>query len=369
MADELDLLRSADPVPSHGHRFGDGPLDRRAEHRLERLLSGADEPPTVRTGQERPRLLDGPRLADRFRASDRLAARRLRLSGGSGRAPAGHGRLRLVWGLVATALVTVLTLTLVLNGPSTPPALAAPRPLVIDTGSAPVPLDRLAERAAAAAGTPDAPRLHKGTHVRSWSLGMSDDGPPVTLPEERLVRWRPDGSHTELVVATDPRHPARPVLSDADGTPRLVGDGRVLLDRTYPPSWSDAPPQSPPPRRTDRLRAYLAEAQYTAAPLTTPQLLDAVGTLLDHWTLGARESAALARLLADAEGLRPAGRVTDRLGRRGQAYVTDTPGVRHMLIMDPATGAVLGLESTLTAPDPEYGVDKGAVLSYSAWTR
>ncbi|MFI8165942.1 CU044_5270 family protein [Streptomyces sp. NPDC085931] len=402
MADELDLLRSADPVPSHGHRFGDGPLDRRAEHRLERLLSGADEPPTVRTGQERPRLLDGPRLADRFRTSDRLRPSdrfrlsdrlrlwlsgrlrlpgragvlgrlrlfdRLQLSGGSGRAPAGHGRLRLVWGLVATALVTALTLTLVLNGPSTPPALAAPRPLVIDTGSAPVPLDRLAERAAAAAGTPDAPRLRKGTHVRSWSLGMSDDGPPVTLPEERLVRWRPDGSHTELVVATDPRHPARPVLSDADGTPRLVGDGRVLLDRTYPPSWSDAPPQSPPPRRTDRLRAYLAEAQYTAAPLTTPQLLDAVATLLDHWTLGARESAALARLLADAEGLRPAGRVTDRLGRRGQAYVTDTPGVRHMLIMDPATGAVLGLESTLTAPDPEYGVDKGAVLSYSAWTR
>jgi hypothetical protein len=271
--------------------------------------------------------------------------------------------------MAATALVTALAFTLVLSGPSTPPALATPRPLVIDTGSAPVPLDRLAERAAAAAGAADAPRLRKGTHVRSWSLGMSDDRPPITLPEERLVRWRPDGSHTELVVATDPRHPARPVLSDEDGAPRLVDDGRVLLDRTYPPSWSDAPPQSPPPREPDRLRAYLAEAQYTATPLTTPRLLDAVATLLDHWTLGARESAALARLLADAEGLRPAGRVTDRLGRRGQAYVTDTHGVRRMLIMDPATGAVLGLESTLTAPDPEYGVDKGAVMSYSAWMR
>jgi hypothetical protein len=111
------------------------------------------------------------------------------------------------------------------------------------------------------------------------------------------------------------------------------------------------------------------KAQYTGTPLTTPELLDAVATLLDHWTLGARESAGLARLLAGAEGLRPAGRVTDRLGRRGQAYVYDTQGVRRMLIMDPATGAVLGLESTFTAPQAEYGVQKGDVMSYSAWMR
>jgi hypothetical protein len=40
-----------------------------------------------------------------------------------------------------------------------------------------------------------------------------------------------------------------------------------------------------------------------------------------------------------------------------------------MLIMAPATGAVLGLESTRKDPDPEYGVEKGAVMSYSAWMR
>jgi hypothetical protein len=31
---------------------------------------------------------------------------------------------------------------------------------------------------------------------------MSDGRPPVTLPEERVVRWSADDSHTELVVAT-----------------------------------------------------------------------------------------------------------------------------------------------------------------------
>ncbi len=331
MADELELLRSANPVPQDGPNFGDGPLDYGAERRLERLLR---ERPS---GRLRDRLLPGP------------------------------GRPRLAWGLVATAVVAALTLTLVLSGPDTTPAVAAPRPLVVETGSTPVPLGRLAERAEAA--TDGSPRLRKGTHVQSWSMGMSDDKPPITLPEERIVRWQADGSHTELLVATDPRLPGRPVLSDADGEPRLVDDGHVIRDQTYPPSWSDAPPESPPPHDPARLRAYLTEAQHLDAPPTTRDLLDATELLLDHWTLGARQSAALARLLAGAEGLRPVGQVTDRLGRRGQAYVYDGSGLRHMLIMDPVTGAVLGLESTFTAAEPEYGVKKGDVMSYSAWMR
>jgi hypothetical protein len=110
------------------------------------------------------------------------------------------------------------------------------------------------------------------------------------------------------------------------------------------------------------------EAQHLDT-LTTPQLLDATQVFLDTWTPGARESAALARLLAKAKDLRPAGRVTDRLGRPGQAYVHDGRGVRRMLIMDPGTGAVLGLETTVTADQPEYGLKKGDVMDYSAWLR
>ncbi|MFD8232538.1 CU044_5270 family protein [Streptomyces sp. NPDC059696] len=376
MADELELLRGADPVPPHGPHFGDGPLDHNAERRLERLLrhqedrlpEGAGPHPGRLPWRARP--LTG---AGRARWSLFPGRARARRGPGPGRLPAlplpGSGRLRLAWGLVATAVVAALALTLVLSGASAPPAVAAPRPLVVVSDSTPVSLDRMAERAAAAVEVPGAPRLRKGTHVRSWSLGMSDSMPPITLPEERIVRWRADDSHTELVVATDPGYPGRPVLSDAGGTPHLVGDGHVLLDRTYPPSWSDAPPHSPPPTDPARLRAYLTESQFTGTPLTTPELLDAMATLLDHWTLGARQSAALARLLAGADGLRPAGRVTDRLGRPGQAYVNDCGGVRHMLIMDPGTGAVLGLESTLIRPEPAFGAESGDVMSYSAWMR
>jgi hypothetical protein len=330
MTDELDLLRRANPAPVDGAHFGDGPLDHRAERHLAALLG-------ERPAERRPRL---PNVR----------------------------RLRLAWGLVAAAVVSAVTLTLVVSGPGTQPAVAAPRPLVVLADSTPLPLTQLADRAETAAAD-GSPELRKGTHVQSWSLGMSDDKPPITLPEERVVRWRPDGSHTELVVATDPRHRGRPVLSDEGGDPRLVEDGHVVERHTYPPSWSDAPPESPPPHDVPRLRAYLQETEYSRTALTTPELLHAVADLLDHWTLGARENATLVRLLADTPGLRPVGEVTDRLGRRGQAYVYDGSGTRTMLIMDPSEGAVLGLETTFSRADPTYGVRAGDVMSYSAWMR
>ncbi|MFF8726781.1 CU044_5270 family protein [Streptomyces sp. NPDC015171] len=340
MADELELLRRADPVPADGPHFGDGPLDHRAEHRLERLLH--EDPP-----RRRLRLL--PPLP--------------------GRTP----RSRLVWGLAATAAVLAVAVNAVLGGPNTPRAVAAPRPLSVRAHSAPVPLKEMVALADAAA-TGGSPELRKGTHVQSWSLSMSDGKRPVTVPEERVVRWRADATHTEVVVATDPRHPGRPVLTDGGDDPHEVADGHVISRTTYPPMWNDAPPEGTPPHTAARLRAYLTEiarpqVDRGTSPLSTVELFDAVGELLDHWTLGAPESAALVRLFAKAEGLRPAGEVTDRLGRPGHAYVYDTGDVRRMLILDPRTGTVLGVETTFTRDQPQYGVRAGAVMEYSAWMR
>ncbi|MFF7072064.1 hypothetical protein [Streptomyces pseudovenezuelae] len=130
-------------------------------------------------------------------------------------------RARLLCSLAAAAVIPGVVLVSVLGGPGGPPAVAAVGP----------------------------PGLCRGTHVRSWSLGMSDDGPPVPLPEERVVRSNPDDSRTEVVVVTDPGHPGRPVLTDDGDTPHLVSDGQVLSRTTYPPSWSDAPPEARPPAR------------------------------------------------------------------------------------------------------------------------
>lgn len=93
MADELELLRGANPVPVDGPHFGDGPLDHCAERHLDRLLRER-APATV---------TPAPATA---------VPRR---------------RTRLAWGLAATAVVAALVSALLFTG-QTAPAVAAPRP-------------------------------------------------------------------------------------------------------------------------------------------------------------------------------------------------------------------------------------------------
>src|SRR5262249_46730489 len=98
MADELELLRRAHPVPADSPGRGEGPLAPRAGDGLRRLLN-----------EDRPR-------------------RRLRLLPAlPGRTP----RTRFAWGLAATVVVLAIAVNAVLGGPSTQRAVAAPRPLTI----------------------------------------------------------------------------------------------------------------------------------------------------------------------------------------------------------------------------------------------
>ncbi|MFJ9911852.1 CU044_5270 family protein [Actinacidiphila glaucinigra] len=335
---ELELLRRADPVPAGDPRWRDRPPDARVERGLRRLLAA-----------------EAASEAAAAPASRRTARR-----------PGG-----LVAGLAAVAAAVVAVLVLVLSGAGTTPAVAAPVALRPLAGSREVPLADVAGAARGAAARGGGAGTRRGSHVMMWSMGMeSGPGarPPVTLPEEHLTRWNPDGSGTELVVATDPRHPGEPVISDSGGAPRTVADGEVLHRAAYPPGT--LPPYgrsgTEPPDSARELRGYLSQV-YGCACAGTPALLDALTSLLHDWTPGLSGTAAVDELLAAAPGLRPAGTVTDRLGRHGQAYVHDAEGLRRMVVLDPVDGRVLGIEETFTQDRPEYRVKAGDVMSYQAW--
>ncbi|TJZ55551.1 2-oxoglutarate dehydrogenase [Streptomyces piniterrae] len=337
MTDELDLLRAANPVRADAGPWRDRPLDAHAERGLNRLLHSRR---TRRAGR---------RLALRAEAA-------------------------------VFALVAVLAFAFSDAGTST--AAAAPAALVLRTDAPPLSLDELARRAEARARTAGAhagPR--RGSHLQSWYMSMEagpDAAPPVTVPEERITRWRADGSGSELVVATDPRHPGRPVINDADGRWRTVNDGKVLHRKTYP-AGSGArhggfTSRTKPPTDAGKLREFLATVYggADAADVTTPQLLPALSAFRQEWTPGPRETAAMVRMLADTGELRPAGSVTDRLGRRGQAYVYDGPdgslnATRQVVVLDPVNGQLLGSEITFTKDLPDFEVKSGEVLSYEAW--
>lgn len=347
MGDELDLLRAADPARADDGPWRDGPLHARAERGLNRLLHSA------RTKRARRRLV--------LRAE-------------------------------AAVLALGAALAFTFSDAGSGKAVAMPVALAPRADAPAVPLAELARRAEArarTAGAADGP--HRGSHLQSWYLSMEtgpDAAPPVTVPEERITRWRADGSGSELVVATDPRHPGRPVINDTGGSWHTVNDGKVLHRKTYPAGSADGQrqrrlaartkPLTDPGALRDRLATLYGGGGGgrgdTAGPAgaRTPQLLLALSSLRQEWTPGPRETAAIVRVLADAEGLRPAGAVTDRLGRRGQAYVYDGPdggrnATRQMVILDPRTGQLLGSEITFTKNLPDVRIRSGEVLSYEAW--
>ncbi|MEV5773915.1 CU044_5270 family protein [Streptomyces antimycoticus] len=323
MTDELDLLREADPVSADTGPWRDRPLDARAELLLRRLRS-----------------------QDRGRRTVRRA----------------------VWSLEAVAAATILALALTVSGTGSSPAVAAPRPLVAHASRADVPLAEILRRARAAAeGSTEKSR--RGSHLRTWSLSMESGKDAVTLPQESLSRWNADGSGSLLEVAIDPRHPDRPVITDGT-SPRAVHDGKVLRDEKYPAGINGANESyfEAPPAGARALRAYLA-VWSPGADRDPGELISAVESFLAVWTPGPRQRADIVTLLSRIEGLRPAGKVIDRLGREGQAFrfTPASAGMRKLIVLDPDDGSVLDVEETVTRDDPEYRLKAGDVMSYKAW--
>ncbi|MEU6080435.1 CU044_5270 family protein [Streptomyces sp. NPDC047108] len=320
MTDELELLRQADPVRADEGPWRDRPLDAAAERGLNRLLHRGRRTRRVR---------------------------------------------RVLLPVAATALTVVVTLVVTLSGSGSPPAVAAPAALHPRLGSVSVPLDDVARRArASSADSTEGPK--RGSHLQMWAMSLEEGPgarPPVTLPQEHFTHWKPDGSGWSLVVATDPRHPGRRVIDDSGGTVRTVEDGKVLERETYPAGTGIGGFR--PPHDPDALRDHLKEIY--GAHGTTASTLDGLSALLNEWTPGPRENAAIATLLSETKGLRPAGAVTDRLGRQGQAYVHGAKGVRYMVVLAPDTGRVLGIELTTTRDQRAYRLKAGDVMSYEAW--
>ncbi|MET9296712.1 CU044_5270 family protein [Streptomyces sp. NPDC003077] len=88
--------------------------------------------------------------------------------------------------------------------------------------------------------------------------------------------------------------------------------------------------------------------------------------------------AAAYRVIADLPGIRSLGEVTDPLGRKGIGFAlpaTDRPGygaARSELIVNPATGALLSDQETLTKPSAqaaEAGLTAGTPVNYTATVR
>jgi hypothetical protein len=260
------------------------------------------------------------------------------------RRPVRRRRLLLAAG---AALAAAMAGTFAVTGGSRP-AAAAPAPLRVESGRPAVPLATVAANAARAAGQGGS-AARQGSHIKDWALGMWDDGkhdPTVEPVDEYRYVWHADGS----------------------GALKTIRHGRVTRTKTFAPgSWKDhtdfptAPPTDPA-----ALSRYL-QASLPSDDTGAFWTVGAVGYLLQDWTPGPRETAALDRVLAGLPGLRPLGAVRDRVGRQGQAYAADYKGFRNTVILDPETGRVLGTEQSFTRDFPRYRTTAGQVEEYDTY--
>jgi hypothetical protein len=248
------------------------------------------------------------------------------------------------------------------------PAYAATPPVAEFTAIGTDPaalLDDLADEAASApTGTASA-----ATSWEEWALSTQVAGADVTsavVPQAVSRTVGADGAATLQAQAGTPYFPSEEHQRAwrRDGAPLAAGDDLGTL--TVPADQALFP--DPPPTTADQMRDYLARAH----PLDdggTSQLFVAVADLAREWTLDAPQRAALLEVLAAAPDVDVVGEGVDRAGRPGVALATesDRTGLptRYLLVLDPATGAVLASEQQLTTDAGALDVPVPSTIAYT----
>jgi hypothetical protein len=113
--------------------------------------------------------------------------------------------------------------------------------------------------------------------------------------------------------------------------------------------------------------ALRAQAASTKNPVEYETFV-VVGDLLRESVAPPQIRAALYQVAADIEGVELIGDAVDAAGRPGIAVAMTHNGVRHELIFDPETAALLGERDTLLAPSAEWGnAPAGTIVGYVSY--
>jgi hypothetical protein len=295
-------------------------------------------------------------------------------------------RLRLVAAIAAVVVVAAVA-AVVLPGRGSRPAYAATPPLLMPVSDQGRPAERVLERLAAAAE--EQPALADGRYhylkAAGWGLHTAvydeDHVESVIVPGITEQWIADDGSGLQIHASGEPVE-AGPPGADADR--RAIddlpdGEGEIT---EFAPGEMWVPPIASLPRDPVALRDKLLVNPGDGGPC------DANSDVYDPETCDRPESvqlyvaleelhvervppdllATFYRALAEEPDLRAYGQITDRAGRRAIAvgFDSDYAGLptRHMMIVDPDTGTLLGLEEILTTDPGKLNVRVPAVISY-----
>ena len=181
----------------------------------------------------------------------------------------------------------------------------------------------------------------------------------------REVWIGPDGSGRLREAEGSPRF-----VTNADrlawleaGKPDLSGDRNS--DETFRPGGLSYLDLSKLPTDTAELKQLIENRSIEGGPPGDAETFTIIGDLLRETYAPPALRAALYRIAAELPGVELIGPVLDQLGRPGTAVAYVSQGLRHELIFDPETSALLGEETIVVDPSQAAGLTGKLVESAS----
>jgi hypothetical protein len=332
--DELArLMRTADPAATPV----DAPLDQRALDDLHRLVTPAAAPELALVSRSRP-----------------------------------------AWIAIPSALALLLVIVLVLQGwnlfgATAPKAAAAATPPLLTATPSPYTFGEVMQQATrhlrAAVSPTDVPGRHAS--YATWNLNVDVDfgktPSSYISPEDVTSTWNPDLSGTLVrkvgkTIASD-----TPDSSDGSLPPQV---GTLLSSETFKPGEMGVLNPDAPPTTRQGVLEYLQRVAGHGS--TDPvDLVDAVASVLNEWTLTPAQEAAMLSALEGTRGFSTYGGVTDRLGRAGIALLAKSEtntSFESLLVVSPTTGRILSVETIYLGGIHDLRELKvPSVVNYTAW--
>jgi hypothetical protein len=278
-----------------------------------------------------------------------------------------------VIGAAAGLIVVVAAVVVPLERRQLPAYAATPAPLAIQPVTGVPAGDRLHELAAVAAAASDTSTAGVVEHLRldTWSLHSIVEGQRTTsavVPVE-VESWRRPDNSGRLV-----HRYGRPQFTSAQHRQAWQNEGspgaHTPVRRTdFPPGKFPALWPGRPPSDAAQLALWLQRGDPSASGPAAS--ITAVTDLVRERVLTAAEHAAVLRYLAQVPGIEFDGTVTDRAGRRGEAFSVESADsglpTRYTLVIDPATGRILAHEQLLTTRAGRLNVPVPAVIGYETY--
>ncbi|PSL01849.1 hypothetical protein CLV30_11288 [Haloactinopolyspora alba] len=234
-------------------------------------------------------------------------------------------------------------------------------------------LRRLADAAAGSGGQ----AADATVRTENWELAVSVAGEgaeqrvtTAVVPTLRERTRNDDGSIHLREVRGEPQFPGEAYRRAWDEAGRPDPSGTVLLDRTVPAGRIESQYPADLATAPGPLRAQLLSAAPEPTDATTA-LFRAVRDVHAERPVAPATRGAELSVLAGQGGVTYLGETTDRADREAVAIAADGTDTglarRHVLLLDPDDGRVLGYEEILTGDTGALDVDAPAVVAYTVF--